>query len=627
MASVGDLHVRLTASTASFQRAMTRAMVPVNKFAGAVSFARRKLLSFNSAILGAVAGGGIAFAIKRQLDFVDSMAKTSDKLGIAVEDLLVMGRAAKLSGVNINTMTMALQRMTRRLSEAGQDSGEAKAAILELGLVAKDVAKLAPDKAFLKIADAMRLVEDRGDRVRLGFKLFDSEGVALINTLAVLNIESFAEIRENLLRTGELFSRIDAAKVELANDAITRLSGAFKAFFLQQAIALAPLITVLADRTREWVIEMGGARVVAVKTFSAMTTAIELLLQQFVKVPKALVDMQIGLAKLKLAALDIATAGGRIEVTGLGLTRESIAATEVEIARLSRLSGQLGAQLPADITKAAAAFRQLIADANAAAEAIAGKRGGGGRGFGLDMPELGGATAGVEQRFKSFRKELRRSIALFDESGDRAKALRFELEGIDTKLVNAVLGFIKYNSLQKDALRFTEMLITPTERLAKEFAKLPRLVEEALIKASDVPRLKELLREQIIGVAGGTRIVDQLNRQIVSSLVGRTAESFGADVPVDGRGTECPHFKRITAYLAFAIDRLYAEPHIVHTRKVYDTDSCDGERRRRRNSSPRRTRERRAARIDRNRAVRRRRGRQVSDHLRHIGHLIGTGDW
>ena len=92
--------------------------------------------------------------------------------------------AAELAGVSTRTTDMAIQRFTAPpVLEAAVDTGEAKNALIELGLNAEELAKLPLEKQMLELSAAFDKVEDSGDRVRLAFKLFDSEGVAFINTL------------------------------------------------------------------------------------------------------------------------------------------------------------------------------------------------------------------------------------------------------------------------------------------------------------------------------------------------------------------------------------------------------------------------------------------------------------
>lgn len=146
---------------------------------GGFSSLQKTLIALGGVMGGSVVLGGLTRMTSGIADLGDSLAKTSTRLGINTDALQKLHFAAERSGVRIETMNMALQRMIRRVGEAGIGTGEAQGAIKELGLDAEKLAKMAPEEMFLKITDAMNQVENSGDRVRLMFKLFDSEGVAL----------------------------------------------------------------------------------------------------------------------------------------------------------------------------------------------------------------------------------------------------------------------------------------------------------------------------------------------------------------------------------------------------------------------------------------------------------------
>jgi len=224
---------------------------------------------------GAVAAGaaaaGAAVLVKQQLDLIDNTAKTSDKLGIATEKLTAMRVQAELTGVGANTLDMGLQRMVRRLAEAAEGTGEAKGALAELNLDAKALANLSPDKQFGAIADAMENVGSQSDKVRLAFKLFDSEGVALVNTLkggsaAALEAEKFTE------QWGLAVSRIDASKIEQANDAMSMLTQASGGFWTQLTVNVSPAITGMAKEILGVGEGFGTAEELADKAFKAIIT-------------------------------------------------------------------------------------------------------------------------------------------------------------------------------------------------------------------------------------------------------------------------------------------------------------------------------------------------------------------
>src|ERR671919_411593 len=77
------------------------------------------------AIRLAVAGGGLGALIDRSISAADAIGKTADKIGVGVEALQELRFAAKASGVEQQTLDMALQRFTRRAAEAADVAGKA----------------------------------------------------------------------------------------------------------------------------------------------------------------------------------------------------------------------------------------------------------------------------------------------------------------------------------------------------------------------------------------------------------------------------------------------------------------------------------------------------------------------
>lgn len=142
-----------------------------------------KKIGAAAAAAAAVIGVATAALVKQQIDVAVATQDTADKLGLTTEALSGLQFVADRAGVATQTLDMALQRMTRRLAEAAQGTGEAKDALKDLNLNAAELAKLSPDQQYLAIAEALSKIPTQGERVRLAFKLFDSEGVAVVNTM------------------------------------------------------------------------------------------------------------------------------------------------------------------------------------------------------------------------------------------------------------------------------------------------------------------------------------------------------------------------------------------------------------------------------------------------------------
>lgn len=254
--AVATVGVSVVARTKNFRRGMKRAQSSLKRFRAGVVKTIKRTAKFGAVLAGVAAGAG-AIWVKRTMDSIDATAKWADKLGIATEQLIAFQHAAKLSGVNVNTFNMGLQRMTRRMAEAAMGTGEAKAALLELGLNAKDLAAKGPGASLMAIADAMARVKNQSDRVRLSFKLFDSEGVALVNVLR-LGSKGLRAMEKEARELGITFNRIDAAQVEAANNALVRMRAAFQGIANTVTIKLAPLIEVVAKKVTDFAKWMRG---------------------------------------------------------------------------------------------------------------------------------------------------------------------------------------------------------------------------------------------------------------------------------------------------------------------------------------------------------------------------------
>jgi hypothetical protein len=209
-----------------------------------------KVLNLKTAIIGAVGAGGFGALIKSSIDAGDALAKTADKLGVTTEALAGLRHAAELTGVSTGTMDMAMQRFTRRAAEAAKGTGEAKGALRELGIDAESIVRLPLDEQMNVVADAMQGLDTQADKVRIAMKLFDSEGVALVNTLGG-GSEALKAMTAEAEHFGVTLSRTDTAQMEAANDAITRLQAVFTGLTNQLAVAFAPIITFVADSFRQ----------------------------------------------------------------------------------------------------------------------------------------------------------------------------------------------------------------------------------------------------------------------------------------------------------------------------------------------------------------------------------------
>lgn len=243
MATLASLAIDLTANSAQMVSELQKANKRLNGFAKQTEMAGRVL---KTAFVGATTGM-FAHMVKESVDAADQIGKLSQRLGISTEALSELQHVADLSGVSFNTMTMGLQRMTRRLSEAAATGkGEAVPALQELGISAERIAQLAPEKQFEVIADALSGLASEGDRVRLAMKFFDSEGVALVQTMGD-GARGIQAMRKEASALGKTLSNEDAKAAADFNDQLTRMNARLDGVTTKLGISIVKPLNELAE--------------------------------------------------------------------------------------------------------------------------------------------------------------------------------------------------------------------------------------------------------------------------------------------------------------------------------------------------------------------------------------------
>jgi len=193
------------------------------------------------------AATALAALVKVNVDFMDKLGKTANKLGIEVEFLQAMRFAAEQTGVKVEALDMGLQRFIRRAAEAAKGTGESKRAFEQLGIQLKDNDGNLRDvrDILFDVADGLENTKDSGERVRLAFKFFDSEGVSLVSTLkeGADGLRAFEQQAENL---GIIISKQSIAKAEMFADSLNVLKKQFTALTANISAAFIPILEDVA---------------------------------------------------------------------------------------------------------------------------------------------------------------------------------------------------------------------------------------------------------------------------------------------------------------------------------------------------------------------------------------------
>jgi hypothetical protein len=269
-----------------FSKTFGKAQGGLAKLGKAAAQTATKVAKIGAAFAAAGAAAGIALT-KASMQSIDALAKTADRIGITTESLRSLQMSAALAGVENKTLEKSLQNL----------AGIAKDAFIELGLSAQRLEKLPLDQQMFLVADAMKTVQNQTDKVRIATDLFGARGVAVLNMIGggSENLKLMAEETEKL---GLAISRVDAAKIEQANDAVTQAKGVFEGIGNQLAVSFSPLIKEAADNFRQAALDTEGFGNIGQRVAQAVVSS-------FGMVGDVLHNLVLGFAFIKRSMLEV----------------------------------------------------------------------------------------------------------------------------------------------------------------------------------------------------------------------------------------------------------------------------------------------------------------------------------
>ena len=294
--AISPVNIPITAhdKTAAAFKSVSKRLSSLNKSIGA---SVTRVAKIGTAFAAAGVASSVALT-KASMVSIDALAKTSDRLGIATESLAGLQHAASLAGVENKTLEKSLQNLAVGVSDAADGTGVAKDALIELGLSAGVLEKLPLDQQMLQVADAMQGVTNQTDKVRIATELYGARGVSVLNMIGG-GSENLTKMAEEADHLGIAINRVDAAKIELANDAVTRAKGVFTGLGNQLGAAFSPLIMTVADNFRQAALDNEDFGSIGERVVSA-------LLSGYGKFADAIFFLQLGFAGLKVKMLEMA---------------------------------------------------------------------------------------------------------------------------------------------------------------------------------------------------------------------------------------------------------------------------------------------------------------------------------
>ena len=201
------------------------------------------------ALTAAKAIGGVGLAVQglaiNQARLGAQLTDTADKIGVSTKFLQEFRFAAVQSGASVQAADMGLQRFTRRMAEAANGTGEARQTLREMGIAVRDTNGRVRDaeSVLMDVADAFATSTNRSEMLAQAFKLFDSEGVVLINVLRN-GSEAMRDFAREAERTGIILSEQESRTLKSLDDSYTLLRFSVKALADQFVLGLAEALKI-----------------------------------------------------------------------------------------------------------------------------------------------------------------------------------------------------------------------------------------------------------------------------------------------------------------------------------------------------------------------------------------------
>lgn len=189
---------------------------------------------------------------------LDQLNDVAARTGIGAEALQGYSLAAKLAGVNSETLASSLQKLSVQIGNATPGSDFDKA-LRGIGLSARELQQLAPEQQFSAIGDAISRLPTVAERAAAAVQVFGRQGAALA-PLFREGADSLEELRERAERLGIIVNETQVSNVAEMNDAFDLVKSTIEGIIGQVIGNLAPAVTAVTEEFLRFVEEWSGAQ-------------------------------------------------------------------------------------------------------------------------------------------------------------------------------------------------------------------------------------------------------------------------------------------------------------------------------------------------------------------------------
>ena len=195
------------------------------------------------------AGAALSIAMKNTIDDMDKLSKSSQKLGIPIEQLSSLQYAASLADVSFETLSKSVAKLSKTMVEAAaKPTSEAAKAFTALGVSVKDSeGKLkSSDTVLADVAEKFSGLKDGAGKTAVSMALFGRAGAELIPLLND-GKAGLQGMKEEAEKFGLIIDGKTGKAAEAFNDNLTRLNAAWKGIVAQATAQVLPSMVAITD--------------------------------------------------------------------------------------------------------------------------------------------------------------------------------------------------------------------------------------------------------------------------------------------------------------------------------------------------------------------------------------------
>lgn len=252
--SLGTLTLDLVAKTGNFTGPMDKAARQTKKNTDQMAKAG-KAVGIGIAAGATAAAAGLLLMIQRERDLIDQQAKTAQQLDTTYESMANLRRAGELGGVGFEKIETAGRTLNTNIGKAIQGVDAQAKAFDRLGVSAQEIYDLPLDERIAVINQALIENVQASERGAVAADIFGSRNAAAMQQL---DPGTIAEAARQVEIFGLNLSDVDAAKVEMANDAMSTMGLLTDGVGKQLTVKLAPILKAIGDEFLRSAEEAGG---------------------------------------------------------------------------------------------------------------------------------------------------------------------------------------------------------------------------------------------------------------------------------------------------------------------------------------------------------------------------------